>query len=154
MTEAKYELRNWTRWKRTVQLLEETRDQLADMKQGVNLNLNEMPGGNHEPINQKFNEIIKQRDEYNDIIEEYYFFIDRLEKAITTLLNEEQREICIIYANYPNNSKKREFEALKKGYARATYYNILNDSIEILDKYLCVMKERDNFYDTLIDSYL
>ena len=124
------------------------------MKQGISVNIDEMPGGSHEPINQKFNKIIEQRDQYDEIIKEYNFFINRLEKAITTLLNEEQREICIIYANNPNNSRKREFEAIKKGYARSTYYEILNSSVDILDKYLCVLDNRRDWISKVQDYYL
>lgn len=154
MTEAKYELKNWTRWKRTVQLLEETRNELSDMKKGINIDLYEMPGGNHQPINDKFNKIIEQRDQYDEIIKEYNFFINRLENAIANLLNEEQREICIIYANHPKNSRKRELEAIKKGYARTTYYEILNNSINILDKYLSVFDNRRKYIKKVEDYYL
>lgn len=124
------------------------------MKKGININLDEMPGGSHQSVNDKFNKIIEQREQYEEIIREYNFFINRLEKGIANLLNEEQREICIIYANYPNNSRRRELEAIKKGYARTTYYEILNTSIDILNKYLCVLDNRREWIEKIEDYYL
>lgn len=141
MSEAKWELKNWCKWKRTVRLLEETRDQLKDTTQGICINTEEMPGGAHKPITDKFNKIIEDCEKYDEIIKQYNFIIDRLEKAITELLSEEQRCICIIYANHPNNSKKREFEAMRKGFVQATYYRILKESFETLD---CVLNPFDS----------
>lgn len=147
MNEARYELKHWKSWKRIVQLLESTKEELKDMKKAINLNTKEMPGGNHTTINEKFNKIIEDCEKYDEVIKEYNFFINRLEKAIATLLNEEQREVCIIYANYPNNSNKREFEAIKKGYARSTYYDILKESIDILNSILEPIERSGLFSD-------
>ena len=45
----------------------------------------------------------------------YDTVVDFLEESITKLLNEKQREVIIIYSNYPNNSIERINEAVKKG---------------------------------------
>ena len=135
MNEAKYELKNWKKWKRTVQLLEETRDQLKDMKKGINIDLFSMPGSGHKSTIEQMDKIIEQCEQYDQLIEYYNFFINRLEKALTELLDETQREVCLIYA-HNRDYKKREFEAFKKGYAQKTFYRILNKSADILNDVL------------------
>lgn len=136
MNEAKYELKNWKKWKRTVQLLEETRNQLKDMKKGINIDPFSMPGSGHKSTIENMNKIIEECEQYDQLIEYYNFFIERLERAVTELLDKKQREVCLIYANYPNY-KKREFEAMKSGYSAKTFYRILHDSIEELNAVLC-----------------
>lgn len=143
MSEAKWELKNWCKWKRTVRLLEETRDQLKDTTQGICINTEEMPGGSHRPVTDKFNKIIEECDKYDEVIKQYNFIIDRLEKALTELLNVEQREVCILYANN-RDSNKREFMAIQVGYPKSTYYRILNESYDILDSFLEPLKFGNN----------
>lgn len=64
--------------------------------------------------------------------------INQLEICITILLNEYQRKVIIIYANYPGNgqSNERENVALEKGYSRENFYRITNKSFEILNTVL------------------
>ena len=63
-------------------------------------------------------------------------FIQRLECAINDLLNEEEKICVLIYANDPDNSSKREYSALEKGISRTTYYKILSNACNKLDKVL------------------
>lgn len=135
MNEAKYELKNWKKWKRTVQLLEETRDQLKDMKKGINIDPFSMPGSGHKNTIEQMDKIIEQCEQYDQLIEYYNFFINRLEKALIELLDETQREVCLIYANYAFY-KKREYVALTKGYSKTNFYKILKDSMELLNNVL------------------
>ena len=64
--------------------------------------------------------------------------INRLENAVAELLNEEERELVIIYSNHPfkGDSKSREEEALKAGYSRTNYYNKISEVFNILDTVL------------------
>ena len=142
MNEAKYELKNWKKWKRTVQLLEETRDQLKDMKKGINIDPFSMPGSGHKSTIEQMDKIIEQCEQYDQLIEYYNFFINRLEKALTELLDETQREVCLIYANY-KNFRQKEFEAIKKGYTTPTFYRILNDSCNLLNTVLSPTFEKN-----------
>ena len=68
----------------------------------------------------------------------YDTVVDFLEESITKLLNEKQREVIIIYSNYPNNSIERINEAVKKGYSQATFYRIADEAFDILDEVLAL----------------
>lgn len=137
VNEAKYELKRWTKWKRMIQLLEETRDQLYDMNKAIDYDPKiGLPGTGHDITHEKMLKLISECDQYNLIISEYEFLVNRLEKGITELLTKEQRQVCIIYANHPNNSSAREMAALEHGFSRATYYRLLGESFEILTAFL------------------
>lgn len=144
MNEAKWELKNWKKWKRVVQLLEETKNDLLEASKGSNVDYSELPGGSHRPISNKFNKTIEECEKYDVVISQYKFFINRLEKALTEMLSEQQREVCIIYANHPNNSREREMVALKRGYAQATYYRLLKESFDVMDLVLVPLKFDSN----------
>lgn len=136
MNEAKWELNNLNKWKKTVKLLEETKDDLRDMRVAIVIDPNSLPGGSaHETVFNKMNRIVEQCANYDVIIKNYNFMINRIEKAMDELLNVEQKEVCYIYANY-SESIERESVASKKGYTRASYYRILNKSLEILNEAL------------------
>lgn len=137
MKESKYYLQNWKKWKRTVQLLEETRDELMDMKRAIPIGSDNMPGGNHSSVIAKMQKIIDQCDQYNILISNYNFLINSLERAIT-VLNEEEKEVCIIFSNNPDNSDVREAIASKRGYSRSVFYRKLDDVYVKLDRLLCL----------------
>lgn len=137
MKESKYYLQNWKKWKRTVQLLEETRDELMDMKRAIPIGSDNMPGGNHSSVIAKMQKIIEQCDQYDILISNYNFLINSLERAIT-VLNEEEKEVCIIFSNNPDNSDLREALASKRGYSRSVFYRKLDDVYIKLNMLLCL----------------
>ena len=130
MKESKYELKNWKRWKHTVVLLNNTKEQLENKKNDLYID------NNHNQIVEKINNLIEECKQYDQIIFYYQFFIQRLECAINDLLNEEEKICVLIYANDPDNSSKREYSALEKGISRTTYYKILSNACNKLDKVL------------------
>ena len=130
MKESKYELKNWKRWKHTVVLLNNTKEQLENKKNYLYID------NNHNQIVEKINNLIEECKQYDQIIFYYQFFIQRLECAINDLLNEEEKICVLIYANDPDNSSKREYSALEKGISRTTYYKILSNACNKLDKVL------------------
>ena len=130
MKESKYELKNWKRWKHTVVLLNNTKEQLENKKNDLYID------NNHNQIVEKINNLIEEWKQYDQIIFYYQFFIQRLECAINDLLNEEEKICVLIYANDPDNSSKREYSALEKGISRTTYYKILSNACNKLDKVL------------------
>lgn len=130
MKESKYELKNWKRWKHTMMLLNNTKEQLENKKEVLYIN------NNHSQIVKKINNLIEECKQYDQIIFYYQFFIERLEHAINDLLNEEEKICVLIYANDPDNSSKREYNALEKGISRTTYYKILSNACDKLDKVL------------------
>ena len=130
MKESKYELKNWKRWKHTVVLLNNTKEQLQNKKNDLYID------NNHNQIVEKINNLIEECKQYDQIIFYYQFFIQRLECAINDLLNEEEKICVLIYANDPDNSSKREYSALEKGISRTTYYKILSNACNKLDKVL------------------
>lgn len=137
MRESKYELINWTKWKRTSQLLKETRNQLKDMRRAIPIGSDNMPGGNHSSVIANMQRVIDECDEYDTLISYYDFMVNRLERAIATL-NENERKVCIIFSNNPYNSDAREFDANEKGFSRATFYRIIEDIYDKLDDMLCL----------------
>lgn len=139
MNEARYELKNYNQWKTTIKQLHEAKEELYNTKHSTSIICN----NDTKRVINHFNHIIHQIEQYDELIKEYCFFINRLERAIKLLLNEEQKEICMIYANYPNNANKREFEALERGYTRSTYYNILNKAVHTLNGFLCALDRLD-----------
>ncbi len=132
MQESKYQIKRWKVWKDTKRLLEETRDQTLSGVGAITYS-DELPGSSNKTVLSKYNRLIEDAKKYDGIIQAYDVMINRLEKAITELLNEDERKIVLIYATYPNNSVKRENEALREGYARTTYYEWLNKSLTKLD---------------------
>lgn len=137
MNEAKFELKRWTKWKRMIQLLEETKNQLYDMNKAIDYDPKiGMPGTGHDVTHEKMQKLISECEQYDLIISEYEFLVNRLEKGITELLTKEQRQVCIIYANHPNNSSAREMAALEHGFSERNYYRILNESCDILNDLL------------------
>ena len=134
MKESKYQVLNWKRWKATAILLKETKKELENTTQAISYS-NELPGGSHKTIYEKYNKLIENLDKYDTVV-------DFLEESITKLLNEKQREVIIIYSNYPNNSIERINEAVKKGYSQATFYRIADEAFDILDEVLA-LKNRD-----------
>ncbi len=141
MKESKYQVLNWKRWKATGILLKETKKELENTTQAISYS-NELPGGSHKTIYEKYNKLIENLDKYDEHIKMYDTVVDFLEESITKLLNEKQREVIIIYSNYPNNSIERINEAVKKGYSQATFYRIADEAFDILDEVLA-LKNRD-----------
>ena len=139
MRESKYQLSNWKKWKYKIKLLEETRDELKDMRRAIPIGSEEMPGGSHKSIINKMSRIVELCDEYDILINDYKFLVRRLESAIATL-DDDKRKVCIIYSNYPNNSCKREMEALERGLSRATFYRLLDSVYIELDELLEINK--------------
>lgn len=135
MSRAKQYLQDWASWKRTVNLLQETKVQLQNTTLGIRYDTDDMPGGNHQSVHQKMARIIAETDKYDHVINQYKFLIDKLETAINTLLTKDERRVVIIYANH-QTSKKREVEALGNGYSRTVYYELLQNAIGKLDKVL------------------
>lgn len=147
MRESKYELTNWKKWKYKINLLKETKEELKDMKKAIPIGSDNMPGGSHISVIDKMQRIIDECDRYDDVISNYQFIVNRLERSIATLSGEE-RKVCIIFANNPYNHKAREMEALEKGFSRATFYRILDDVYSKLDDLLCIKFEMTiNDYD-------
>lgn len=129
MKESKYELKNWKRWKHTLMLLNNTKEQ-------VEIKKTSLVNDDHSEIIEKTNNLIEECKQYDEIIFYYQFFIERLEHSINDLLNEEEKICVLIYANDPDNSSKREYNALEKGISRTTYYKILSNACNKLDKVL------------------
>lgn len=129
MKESKYELKNWKRWKHTLMLLNNTKEQL-EIKKACLVN------DDHSEIIEKINTLIDESKQYDKIIFYYKFFIERLEKSINDLLNKEEKICVLIYANDPDNASKREYSALEKGISRTAYYKILSNACNKLDKVL------------------
>ncbi|WP_455682979.1 hypothetical protein [Thomasclavelia sp.] len=129
MKESKYELKNWKRWKHTLMLLNNTKEHLKNKK-------NSLVYDDHGEIIEKMNTLINESKQYDQIIFYYQLFINRLEHAINDLLNEEEKICVLIYANDPDNASKREYNALEKGISRTTYYKILSNACNKLDKVL------------------
>ena len=100
MKESKYQVLNWKRWKATGILLKETKKELENTTQAISYS-NELPGGSHKTIYEKYNKLIENLDKYDEHIKMYDTVVDFLEESITKLLNEKQREVIIIYSNYP-----------------------------------------------------
>lgn len=139
MQESKYQVTHWKEWKATSLLLKQTKKELANNVKAISYD-NSLPGGSHKTIFEKYNRLIEELEKYDKHIMMYDVMINRLENSIATLLNEKQREVIIIYANYPHkgDSDKREAKALEKGYSRTYYYKILNESFDILDTVLSI----------------
>lgn len=134
MQESKYQVSNWKKWKATRNLLASTKNELMNDIKAISYS-NELPGGNHRSVIEKYNKLIEDLKIYDDYIRAYDIVINRLEDAITNLLNEEQRIIVLIYANC-RDSKKREEESLKKGISRTDFYRKLSEIFNILDEVL------------------
>lgn len=137
MQESKYQVLNWKFWKSMKATLEATKKDLTDDRRAISYSL-EMPGTGHATVIQRYNKLLEDIKVYDDHIHFYDVVIKRLESCIATLLNQEQREVIIIYANHPNkgDSSKREQEALKSGFSRSKFYEIANESFNILDEVL------------------
>lgn len=148
MQESKYQVKHWKKWKATSFLLKQTKKELANNIKAISYD-NSLPGGNHKTIFDKYNKLIEQLAEYDKHIEMYDTVVNFLENAIAELLNDEQREVIIIYANFPNkgDSDKRENKALEKGYSRAYYYRVLNEAFDILDSVLIISNRKDIVVD-------
>lgn len=137
MQESKYEVINWKKWKMTKELLVRTKNELYRDIKAISYD-DSLPGSSNKTVVEKYNKLIEDIEKYDDHIKAYDVMINRLEDAIASLLNEEQREVIIIFANNPKNGDgaKRESEALKKGYSRAKFYDIAKESFDILDSVL------------------
>lgn len=137
MQESKYQIKNWKKWKATKYLLVQTKNELMNNIKAITYT-NELPGGSHKSIADKYNKLIEDVKVYDDYIKAYDVLINRLENAVAELLNEEERELVIIYSNHPfkGDSKFREEEALKAGYSRTNYYNKISEVFNILDTVL------------------
>lgn len=137
MQEAKYQIKNWKKWKATKYLLIQTKNELMNDIKAITYT-DELPGGSHKSIADKYNKLIEDVKVYDDYIKAYGFLIDRLENAIATMLNKDQREAVIIYSNNPwkGDCEKRINEALKAGFSKSSFYDLLNESYNILDSVL------------------
>lgn len=142
MQESKYQIKNWKRWKDSKRLLSQTKNELMKDIKAITYT-NELPGGKHSDIASKYNKLIEDVKIYDEYIHAYDVLIWRLENAIATLLNEEQRKVIIIYANN-SDSKKREDEALKEGLSRTNFYAKLSESFDILDSILVLDPKENN----------
>ena len=125
MQESKYQIKNWKKWKATKYLLVQTKNELMNNIKAITYT-NELPGGSHKSIADKYNKLIEDVKVYDDYIKAYGFLIDRLENAIATMLNKDQREAVIIYSNNP----------WKGGFSKSSFYDLLNESYNILDSVL------------------
>lgn len=152
MQESKYQVISWKKWKDTKRLLEETRNQLKDDRKAITYS-NEMPGTNHLSVIQRYNKILEKTELFDDYIYAYKVVIERLENCIASLLNQEQRKAVIIYANNPGKGESgiREQEALKQGFSRAKFYELINQSFNILDAVLD-LKPMQKMDDRLIQD--
>ena len=139
MRESKYEVINWKKWKLTKELLERTKNELYKDIKAISYD-DSLPGSSNKTVVEKYNKLIEDVEKYDDHIKAYDVMINRLENAIANLLNEKQREVIIIYANNPNkgDSRKRENEALKKGFSRTYFYELIDESFKILDTVLSI----------------
>ncbi len=135
MKESKYELKNWKRWKHTLYLLKKTKLELNNKKI--------IADDQHRDISEKMQAIIKEIEQYDSIIFNYEFFIERLEEAVNSLLTNEEKTCVLIYANDPENAAKREYNALEKGISRTAYYKTLSNACNKLDKVLTPFSEQD-----------
>lgn len=135
MKESKYELKNWKRWKHTLYLLKKTKQELNNKKI--------ITDNQHQDISNRMQALTEKIDQYDLIILNYEFFIERLEDAVNSLLNDEEKICILIYANDPENATKREYKALEKGISRTTYYKTLSDACNKLDKVLSPFNEQD-----------
>lgn len=137
MQESKFQVIHWKKWKDTLRLLKETKRELQYDVKAISYS-NEAIGSSHATVAEKYNKLIEQLNEYDSYITMYDTLIHNLERAIATLLNEEEREVIIIYANFPRKgqSDEREMSALSKGYSRSTFYDIAKQSFDKLDSYL------------------
>ena len=109
MQESKYQIKNWKKWKATKYLLIQTKNELMNDIKAITYT-DELPGGSHKSIADKYNKLIEDVKVYDDYIKAYDVLINRLENAVAELLNEEERELVIIYSNHPfkGDSKSRE----------------------------------------------
>lgn len=135
MKESKYELKNWKRWKHTLYLLKKTKQELNNKKI--------ITDNQHQDISNRMQALTEKIDQYDLIILNYEFFIERLEDAVNSLLNDEEKICILIYANDPENATKREYKALEKGISRTAYYKTLSDACNKLDKVLSPFNEQD-----------
>lgn len=139
MQESKYEVINWKKWKMTKELLIKTKNELYRDIKAISYD-DSLPGSSNKTVIEKYNKLIENIEKYEDYIKLYDVMINRLEDAIANLLNEKQRTVIIIYANNPNkgDSRKRESEALEKGFSRTYFYELIDESFEILDTVLSI----------------
>lgn len=137
MQESKYQVLNWKFWKAMKLTLEQTKRELLDDRKAISYSL-EMPGTGHNSVIQRYNKLLDDIKVYDDHIHYYDVVIRRLESCIASLLSQEQRKVIIIYANHPNKGDgiKREQEALENGFSRSKFYEIANESFNILDEVL------------------
>ena len=161
MQEAKYQIKNWKKWKATKYLLIQTKNELMNDIKAITYT-DELPGGSHKSIADKYNKLIEDVKIYDDYINAYGFFINRLENAIATMLNENQRKAVIIYSNnpYKGGYEKRIEEAkklLKNTNLRISqiaeytgyFYDLLTESYEILGSVLDIECDENR---TIIES--
>lgn len=134
MQESKYWLKHWKQWKATLLLLKRTRVEIENDVKAISYN-NELPGGNHRSTFDKYAKLMDDLQVYDDHIKIYETLVNHLENCINSLLNKEQRQVVIIYANNPDKgqSAKRELIASHNGFSTASYYRILNESLDLLD---------------------
>lgn len=137
MQEAKYQIKNWKRWKVTKRLLVQTKNELMSDIKAISYT-DALPGGTHRNIADKYNKLIEDVKVYDDYIQAYDIFIKRLENAIAATLNKNQRKAVIIYANHPykGDCEKRLNEALSEGLSKSYFYDLLSESIKILNDVL------------------
>lgn len=140
MKESKFQILHWKKWKATSYLLKKTKKDLENTTQAISYS-SELPGGSHSTIFEKYNKLIENKKIYDKHIQMYDTVIDFLEKAIAELLNKKQKEVIMIYANYPRSNSDRLNEASKLGYSQATFYRIADESFDILDTVLDPKKE-------------
>lgn len=143
MQESKYQISNWKIWKAKRAVLASTKTELMRDVKAISYT-SELPGGSHKTVAEKYNKLIEDLKIYDEYIRAYDVLIFRIENAITNLLNEEQRKIILIYANHPDNSRKREDEALMIGLGRSNFYSKLSEIFNILDDALVINTKNNN----------
>lgn len=134
--EARSELKQWRQWKRTIQLLEETKEEIMDTRKSTTYNSSiSLPGGSHYSIHEKMQKIIETVQQYDVVISEYKFLVNRLEKTIQTLLTSEEKAVVLIFTN--------EEDYMDYGYSKSAYYRLLNNALMKIGAVLVVGKKQE-----------
>lgn len=137
MQESKFYASHWKKWKHTLYLLESTKEDLQSDVKATSYS-DELPGGSHKSVFEKYNKLLEQLEVYDQHIKMYRTVINHFEKCLNEKLTKEQRQVVIIYANNPGKgqSNKRELIANQNGYSTASYYRTLEESFKLLDEVL------------------
>lgn len=133
----------WKSWKHKLYLLEQTKRQLQVNIRSTNFS-EELPGGSHVSVFQEYQKLLDNLEVYDRYIQMYQTVINHLENCINVILDDEEKKVVMIYANYPRygDGPIRVDEAAKEGMSQAEFHRIAAeafkklDAIYILDKSL------------------